>query len=459
MVVRGEPDGRTTPGARRGRTALLDHAADRFAEAGLEELVGGVAGVRDVAAAAGVAPATVNHHFPPGGGRRNTRLAAAALRHAALRRGTPVSDATAAAAGAAAADLRAGDPQGLRSLVGIVAENLAGHSSGSAADVALEAQTVALYAALGAAPRSGEAADVLRSYYEALHAVCRAIYEGLLDATGRRVAQGYDVDDLITVIVALADGFVMRGRFDAEAGRSELFADAIVRLFENLTAPRGALFEPDPAERLLPPPSGSNLDPHKRAAVVAAARAVYDRDGWEGLTVAAVAGEAEVSRTTVVSNLGDRGGLAAAVWARWLDGLAAALDDDLAEDRPVAVVVRRHLARLLELTRQHHRLTACFLEGAFAAAVEHPVPRPGDAADPRVVAPVPELLVPAIGAGADAFRPGYADGPANVHDTAALLTNQALHLGTTRPVLTPAEVAHRVCDTTLVGMLRRRPSA
>ena len=79
-----EPDTRTGGPRRPGRAAILDRAADRFAEAGLDQVVGAIAGVRDVAAAAGAAPATINHHFPPGGDRRNTRLATAALTHALL---------------------------------------------------------------------------------------------------------------------------------------------------------------------------------------------------------------------------------------------------------------------------------------------------------------------------------------------------------------------------------------
>jgi AcrR family transcriptional regulator len=165
-----EPDSRTAPSRRPGRAAILDRAADRFAEAGLEQVVGAVAGVRDVAAAAGVAPATVNHHFPPGGDRRNARLAAAALGRALL-----------------------GGPSG-------------------AGD---ERATVARLLALAVAPRSTEAAELLRADHDALHAEAVAGLELRLAADGRRPAPGLDVDALAGLVLALADGVRARARFGA----------------------------------------------------------------------------------------------------------------------------------------------------------------------------------------------------------------------------------------------------
>jgi hypothetical protein len=111
-----------------------------------------------------------------------------------------------------------------------------------------------------------------------------------------------------------------------------------------------------------------------------------------------------------------------------------------------------------EVARQHHRLTGALLEAVFAQSIEHGAPRTDDPADPRALVPLPSLLATVVADHAEAFRSGYAENPSDSYDTAALLTNQALHLCITRPLLTAAEVAHRVVDTTLAGMLRRRPS-
>jgi hypothetical protein len=140
---------RTAPATRSGRAAILDGAAERFASASLEQVVGALAGVRDVAAAAGIAPATVNHHFPPGGGRRNTRLAVAALGHALL-----------------------------------------GH------DPADERAVVARHAALAVAPRSTEAAALLRAHHEAAVADAGAALEVRLAADARRLVPGLALDGL-----------------------------------------------------------------------------------------------------------------------------------------------------------------------------------------------------------------------------------------------------------------------
>jgi hypothetical protein len=64
--------------------------------------------------------------------------------------------------------------------------------------------------------------------------------------------------------------------------------------------------------------------------------------------------------------------------------------------------------------------------------------------------------VPALLAHAAEVRPPYAESPSNAVDSAAMLTSQAMQLCLTRPWLSPGEVAHRVCDTTLAGMLKRR---
>ena len=455
MDVRKEPDARTRT-ARPGRAALLDAAADLLATTTIEDAVGATVGVRGVAAAAGVTPSTVNHHFPGGGTARNTRLCAAAIDHALMRRGVPVSERTAEAALAAADDLRAGDPDALARLARIAAEHLLGMAPDAEQRRDAESEAVATLVAAAVAPRSPDAVRSLRASYDQVTDTLAPMYEGLLETAGRRLTGGIDTTDLTCLIAALADGFRIRRRFEPERATAELFAEATIRLFESFSALKSEPQDPDPADRLLLVPEGSGLDPHKREAVVDAAWRAYDRDGFPGLTVAGVATEAGVSRATVVANFRDAGGLAGAVWARFVPRLSSGVEADVADGMALPAVVRRHVDRLASVARAHDQLTVALFQAMFAHAIGHGPPRPQDPADPRLLVPLPALLVPAMLAHAEEVRPPYAETAAAALDSAAMLTSQALQLCMTRPLLSPSEVAHRVCDTTLAGMLRRR---
>src|SRR5688500_7674544 len=125
-----EPDTRTGAARRAGRPVILDASATRFAEVTLDQVVGAIAGVRDVAAAAGVAPAALNLCCLPGVDRANVRLAAAALAHALLDH-----------------------------------------------ELADERARVARYAALAVAPRSPGAAALLRAHHESARAAAVASLE------------------------------------------------------------------------------------------------------------------------------------------------------------------------------------------------------------------------------------------------------------------------------------------
>lgn len=436
--------------------ALLDAAADLLADTDLVEAVGGTVGVRKVAAAAGVAPASVNHHFPAGGGPRNTRLCAEALHHALNRRGTPVSEQTAEAALTAAEELRAGDPDALARLARVAADHLIGLSPPDGPTADHEAEVVATLLAAAVAPRSPDAVRALRDSYAGATDLLEPMYDGLLEASGRRLVGGIDTTDLTNVIAALADGFMIRRRFDPDRMTAELFAETVLRIFETFSVLHDEPHDPDPTDRLLALPPGSHLDPHKREAVVEAAWRVYDREGYEGLTLAAVTAEAGVSRATVVANFRDTGGLAAAVWARFLPRLTAGVQDDEAAGRALAAIVRGHVARLTDVARAHHALTGSVVQAMIRRAVEVPTIRLDDPTDARVLVPLPLVLAQVLGAHRDELRSGVADSPAEAFESAAMITSATLNLCITRPLLTPAEVAHRVADTTFGGMLRRR---
>jgi AcrR family transcriptional regulator len=217
----------------------------------------------------------------------------------------------------------------------------------------------------------------------------------------------------------------------------------------------GSAEDSNPADNLLPLPPGSGLDVHKRAAIVRAAIEVYRRDGWDGVTVSAVEAHSDVSRRTIIANVGDRNGLAAAIWSQLLPDLRAAVaaDVDLTAHRRIS----RHLHRMVELVRAHPQLTGALLAGVLAYTIEHGPPTGTDPADPRTLVPLPAILRPVLLDCAEVLRPGLVDDEVQATDTAALLTNTTLHLAITRPSLSASDVTGRICDTMLAGMLLRRP--
>jgi hypothetical protein len=94
-----------------------------------------------------------------------------------------------------------------------------------------------------------------------------------------------------------------------------------------------------------------------------------------------------VSRATVVANFKDQRGLAAAVWARRMPELRSASERD-----PELLLHRAAHAtfeRLATTARRDQTLSAAFLEGVFAFAMEHGPLVPGSLADPRNLAAAP----------------------------------------------------------------------
>lgn len=444
-------------GRRVGREAILDAAADLFADLDLATTIGAVVGVRTVAAAVGVSPATVNHHFRAGDAPRNERLAAAAVERALLRSSTSGAVLVAEASLNTLDALRQGDPEALHRLAAIAASDVLWFSPDDGTpNVDREARMVATFLAAAVAPQSPQATRSLRTHYGDLTKLYSELYQALLEATGRRLIAGLDVESFANVFTALADGFILRRRFEPERAPAALFGDVVVRLFEALTSPAGSSEDSDPADNLLPLPPGSGLDVHKRAAIVRAAIEVYRHDGWDGVTIGAIEAGSDVSRRTIIANVGDRNGLAAAIWSQFLPDLQAGIDADA--DLPPHRRISRHLQRIVELTGAHRRLTGALLAGVHAYTIEHGPPTGTDPADPRTLVPIPRLLRPVILDCAGVLRPGLAGDEAQASDTAALLTNTTLNLAITRPGLAASEVTSRICDTMLAGMLQRRPT-
>lgn len=457
-IVRVNSDDRPGDTGRRvGREAILDAAADLFAGVDLPTAIGGIVGVRAVAAAAGISPATVNHHFRAGDGPRNERLAAAAMDHALLRASTSGARLIAEASLTTIDALRQGDPEALARLATIAADDVLWFSPDvGTTDTDREARMVATFLGAAAAPQSPQATRSLSVHYDDITKLYCELYQALLDATGRRLIAGLDLEAFSNVFTALADGFILRRRFQPDQAPAALFGDVVVRLFEALTSPAGSSEDSNPADNLLPLPPGSGLDVHKRAAIVRAAIEVYRRDGWDGVTVSAVEAESDVSRRTIIANLGDRNGLAAAIWSQFLPGLKSGLAADA--ELPVHRRITRHLQRVVELTRAHHHLTGALVTGMLTHSIEHGPPSGTDPADPRLLVPLPMLLAPVLLEDAEALRPGLADGEAEATRSSILLTITSLNLALSQPAASASEVTATVSNTVIAGMLRRRPT-
>jgi AcrR family transcriptional regulator len=439
--------------SRLGRSALIDAAADLFAEVDLDAVTAFL-GPRAVARRAGVAVGTVTYHFPKSVGD----LGQAALAQAFGRAGDTQLAALAESMEAAGSGDGKSEETAIGDFMAALAQNVEANSPDHGpADPIVEARETALFLAASVAPRDKRAATALEDSLESNRLIRESIAERMLAHRRRRWRDGITKETAALAQEALVFGFLMIRRFDKLRGRSDVYTAMAMRLFDACTVPESIAETPDYHDSLLVRPKIPRLDMEKRAAIALAAARVYEDSGWHGLTTVAVAEEAGVSRATVVANFNDQRGLAAAVWARRMPELRPASEHDA--ELPLHRAAHATFERLATTARRDRTLSAAFLEGVLAFAMEHGPPVPGNLADPRNLVPLPQLLKPIIQRHSSQFRPGNADIDQQVSDTAELLTDQVMHLAMTRPDLSEAEVAERVCSTTLAGLLNRRPSS
>ena len=88
-----------------------------------------------------------------------------------------------------------------------------------------------------AGTRPTSAPEILRTFHSRLHAVLAAAYGTVLDRWNRRPRRGLDLDAIVDLVEALADGFALRGIVDPETAGAEAFAPAAVELLLRLTDP------------------------------------------------------------------------------------------------------------------------------------------------------------------------------------------------------------------------------
>ncbi len=437
---------------RLGRSHLIGAASDSFSEVMLEDVTGFL-GPRAIARRAGVSLGTVTYHFPGSSGD----LVEAALAYAYEQGETDSWSSLADDMDTAGSGLGRSEETAIDDILLVMAQNLEANSpSNGFADPGVEARETAFYLAAAVAPRDRRAAQALHGGIDSNRVVREAIADLMLTHRSRRWRDGVTTESAARAQEALIYGFLLIRRFDRARCTAEEYAGMAVRLFDACSVSEYVPEAPDYRDSLLVPSRIPHLDGAKRVAIAQAAAHVYEEAGWQGLTMVAVAERAGVSRPTVVANFKDRRGLAAAVWARNLPELRTAAEQEA--PLPVSHAVHAHLERLATVARRDRALSAAFTEGVFAYAMTHGAPIPDDPADPRTLVPLSPLIEPAIQQHKGQFRSGNADSERAVSDTATLLTDQGLQLAMTHPSLSPSGVAERVCDTTLAGMMKRRPN-
>ncbi|HVX18431.1 MAG TPA: TetR family transcriptional regulator [Acidimicrobiales bacterium] len=408
-------------------------------------------GVRSVADHAGVAPGTVSHHFPSKSGRAgepNPTLARAVVEHVLSQ--SLAGTRSAQAAVAEIVDPTTGRGDGADPLGPLTELASSGESPLSNAN-----RDLALSITLLAATVAGHDPDArrpLRAHHEARIDLLVEVIDATLDLSGRRMAEGTSERAFARSLTALIDGFAMQARYDPHT-TADLLTSAGLRLFDSFTVSHSAVEEPDPEHTLFarvdPPADAAGV----RETIAAAALRRYRAGGWRAVSLTAVAADTGVSRQTAIRCFGHRNTLAAAIWATFIPTLEHGLrhDEQLRVDR----LLGRHVQRLAELAHRHPRLTAA-LVSSFWYQTAHVGPPTGASDDPRVIAPVPFVLVPVLEQHRSSFRAGLIDSPSQSITFAGMLTNHALTAAIARQE-SATDIAAYVVATTIAGALTRRP--
>ena len=196
--------------------------------------------------------------------------------------------------------------------------------------------------------------------------------------------------------------------------------------------------------------SGRTRSKRTRSALLAAAGRAFADRGWLGARIEDIARDAGVSAATAFNHFSTKHCLIGHVYGPLTRPALEAAAVELADGRPILEVLERHVRELAQLTRRHQSLTVAFVGAAeeYAARVGGP-PSPGDANDPRVLAPMPDVLVRAIAAGQEneVLRP---------YPPALDIGRNVINLLLVRTMTTPRESAEDTAElmlTVLFGTL------
>jgi AcrR family transcriptional regulator len=137
-----------------------------------------------------------------------------------------------------------------------------------------------------------------------------------------------------------------------------------------------------------------------RAALLGAAEPAFADRGWSRTRIEDIAAAAGVSSATAYNHFPSKHALIGHVYAPLLRDLRTQADRDLASDRPIVPALTEQLRSLVQVGWRHRSLTAALCAGMaeYAFKVGRPAD-PGDENDPRVLAPMADVLVDLISRG------------------------------------------------------------
>jgi AcrR family transcriptional regulator len=137
-----------------------------------------------------------------------------------------------------------------------------------------------------------------------------------------------------------------------------------------------------------------------RAALLSAADPAFAARGWARTRVEDIASAAGVSSATAYNHFPTKHVLIAQVYAPLLRNLRTQAYRDITAGRPSVPALTDHLRALVRISWRHRGLTAALSAGIadYAVRVGRPAD-PGDENDPRVLAPVGDVLVELIARG------------------------------------------------------------
>ena len=137
-----------------------------------------------------------------------------------------------------------------------------------------------------------------------------------------------------------------------------------------------------------------------RAALLSAADPAFAARGWSRTRVEDIASAAGVSSATAYNHFPTKHVLIAHVYAPLLRNLRTQAYRDITTGRPIVPALTDHLRALVRISWRHRGLTAALSAGIadYAVRVGRPAD-PSDENDPRVLAPVGEVVVELIGRG------------------------------------------------------------
>ena len=137
-----------------------------------------------------------------------------------------------------------------------------------------------------------------------------------------------------------------------------------------------------------------------RAALLSAADPAFAARGWARTRIEDVASAAGVSNATAYNHFPSKHVLVAQVYAPLLRNLRTQAYRDITAGRAIVPTLTDHVRALVRTASRHRGLTAALSAGIadYAVRVGRPAD-PGDRSDPRVLAPVGEVLCELIARG------------------------------------------------------------